>query len=256
MDDVGGSVAVLLSHLVRPCAHGVVRTVAETGSTNADMLAAAAGGVDEGWWLRAERQAAGRGRQGREWVSPLGNFHGSTIIRLRPTDPPASSLALVAAVALQEAAATFLAHGAGATIKWPNDLLIDGAKVAGILLERAGGVVVIGMGVNLMACPERVERRTTHLAEHGASVSPDLFGETLAEAFARWLGRWRGEGLAPVRQRWLERAHPLGTALAVHLPDGTTAEGLFDGLDGQGALVLRLAGGERRIIHAADVFLL
>ena len=116
--------------------------------------------------------------------------------------------------------------------------------------------MVIGIGVNLAHHPALSDRSTTSLAEHGVVVAPDQFIETLADGVARWLSRWRSEGLAPIRQRWLERAHPIGTALTARLPDGTATEGLFDGLDSDGALLLRLADGTRRVIHAADVFLL
>lgn len=232
----------------------MIRTIDTTGSTNADMLALATAGAAEGSWLRAERQTGGRGRQGRTWVSPAGNFYGSTLVRLRPTDPPALTLALVTAVALEEAVRTFLPGGA--TIKWPNDLLIDSAKLSGVLLERTGDAVVIGIGVNLAHHPELADRRSTSLSAHGVAVTASLFADVLGETFARWLARWRGEGLDVVRVRWLDRAHPVGTALATHLPDGTMVEGLFDGLDNQGGLLLREGGGARRTVHAGDVFLI
>lgn len=232
----------------------LIRTVPETGSTNADMLALAWAGASEGSWLRAERQTGGKGRQGRAWESPPGNFYGSTLVRLRPTDPPAATLALVAAVALEDAVGVFLPTRA--TLKWPNDLLIDGAKLSGILLERAGDSVVIGIGVNLAHHPELPDRPTTSLAAQGALVDPATFADVLAEAFARWLARWRGEGLDPIRQRWLDRAHAAGTALTARLPDGEAIDGLFDSLTHDGALILRLASGERRVIHAGDVFLI
>lgn len=237
-----------------------IRTVAETGSTNADLLALARRGVAEGSWLRAVRQTAGRGRQGRIWDSPLGNLHASTLVRSRPTDPPIATLALVAAVALEETVATYLTLGEGLTVKlslkWPNDLLIAGAKLSGILLERTDDAVVIGFGVNLACHPLLDDRPTTSLAAHGIQVPPERFVETLVETFARWVGRWRSEGLAVVRERWLQRAHPSGTALRVRPPDGSALDGLFDGLDADGALILRLAGGERHVIHAGDVFAL
>lgn len=230
-----------------------IRTVAETGSTNADLLALARKGVEEGLWLRAERQTAGRGRQGRAWVSPPGNFHGSTLVRLRPGDPAAATLGFVTAVALFD---TVAMHSLSELVlKWPNDLLLDGAKLSGILLERADDAVVVGVGVNLAHHPELPDRPTTSLAAHGIAADPAAFAEMLADSFARWLGRWRMEGFAPIRARWLDHAHPRGTALAVRLPDGVSLDGLFDGLDPDGALILRLAGGERRVIHAADVFL-
>ncbi|WP_423603900.1 biotin--[acetyl-CoA-carboxylase] ligase [Sphingomonas sp. MS122] len=218
------------------------------------MLALATAGANEGSWLRAERQTGGKGRQGRAWESPPGNLYASTLVRLRPADPPAATSALVAAVALEEAVRVFLP--AGATLKWPNDLLVDGAKLSGILLERAKDAIVIGIGVNLAHHPDLPDRPTTSLAAHGATVDPATFLDVLAETFARWLARWRQEGLDPVRQRWLDRAHPAGTALVTHLPDGSKVDGLFDGLTAEGALVLREAGGSRRIIHAGDVFLL
>jgi len=230
-----------------------IRTVAETGSTNADMLLLARQGVEEGMWLRAERQTAGRGRQGRGWTSPAGNLSASTLVRLRPNDPPAATLALVAAVALHEAVGVF---GVAAQLKWPNDLLIAGAKLSGILLERSDDAVVVGIGVNLSHHPDLPDRPTTSLAADAALVAPAVFLDVLAETFARWLERWRGEGIAAIRSAWLAAAHPVGTALSVRLPDGSARDGLFDGLDPDGALILRLASGQRHVIHAADVFLL
>lgn len=219
------------------------------------MAGLAAGGVPERMWLRAERQTAGRGRLGRAWVSPVGNFHGSTLVRLRAGDPIAASLALVAGVAVHDAVASFL-HVEGLALKWPNDLLLGEAKLAGILLERIEDAVVVGVGVNLAHHPDLSDRPTTSLAANGAQTEPEAFAEVLAEAFARWLGRWRGEGLAVVRAAWLAAAHPIGTALSARLPDGGVVDGLFDGLDADGALILRLGCGGRRVIHAADVFLL
>ena len=210
--------------------------------------------MEEGVWLRAERQTAGRGRQGRAWASPVGNFYGSTLVRLRPADPAPATLGFVAAVALQQVVADLLPT-ARAMLKWPNDLLVDGAKLSGVLLERGEDAVVVGIGVNLAHHPDLPDRRTTSLAALGAPVAPEGFAEMLADGFARWLARWRAEGFAPVRGRWLERAHPSGAAMSAHLPDGDRVEGLFDGLDAEGALILRLADGAQRVIHAGDVFL-
>lgn len=226
-----------------------IRTVAATGSTNDDVAVLAREGAAEGLWLRAERQTGGKGRQGRVWVSPSGNLYASTLVRLRPGDPPSPTLALLAAVALHEAVALF---APGVAIKWPNDLVAGGAKLAGILLERQGDWVVIGFGVNLAHHPDLPDRPATSVAAlAGGAPDPAGFAETLAEVFARGLARWRSEGLAPVRAAWLAAAHPVGTALAT-----SEGEGLFDGLDESGALRLRLADGTDRVIHAGDVFLL
>jgi BirA family biotin operon repressor/biotin-[acetyl-CoA-carboxylase] ligase len=215
------------------------------------MLVLAAQGANDGLWLRAVEQSAGRGRLGRAWVSPPGNLYASTIVRLRPSDPGAATLTLIAAVALDE---TLRAYGADPWIKWPNDLFIGNAKLTGILLERSGDAVVVGIGVNLAHHPEGLDRPVTSLTAQGvAAPDPELFLQDLAEAFSRWLATWR-RALPEVRSRWLERAHPVGTALSVRLPEQPLIEGLFDGLDENGALRLRLPSGECQVIHAADVF--
>lgn len=232
----------------------MITVLSTTGSTNADLLAAARGGALEGVWLRAERQTSGRGRLGRAWSSPPGNLYASTLVRLRAQDPPAPGLALVAGVSLEEVAAAY-AGAAAFMLKWPNDLLAGGAKLAGILLEREGEAVVVGFGVNLAGHPQ-LDRATTDLATlTGAAPDPHAFCTDLAQAFARWLARWRGEGLEPVRRRWLSRASPSGTALATTGAHGRV-EGLFDGLEPDGSLRLRRADGRVEIVRAGDVQLL
>lgn len=230
----------------------MIRTVAETGSTNADLLVEAAAGAPEGTWLRAEVQTGGRGRLGRDWRSPAGNLYASTVIRPQPGNPPVASLALVAAVALFEVASAWSGDAASLRIKWPNDLLRGPAKVAGILLERSGQAVVAGFGVNLARAPDLPDRPSAAL---GGGADPAGFVEDLATGLARWLGIWRGQGLPPVIARWLEAAHPIGTALAATTPAGRI-EGLFAGLDAEGNLRLALADGSVRTIQAGDIFLL
>lgn len=204
-------------------------------------------------WLRAVRQSAGRGRQGRPWTSPAGNLYASTLLHIGPGEPPAATLALVAAVALSRVVA---AVGVDARIKWPNDLLVGNAKLAGILLERAGDWVVAGFGVNVASAPEVPGRATTRLGDHADDVpSPDRLVALLADEMLHWTATWRTRGLPPVIAAWQERAHPLGTPLAVGLPDGGAVQGQFGGLAGDGALILRLADGTTRVIHAGDVFL-
>ena len=228
----------------------MIRTVPGTGSTNQDLLAEARAGAPEGIWLRAETQSGGRGRVGRIWLSPPGNLYASTIVRLHAGEPEPATLALVAAVALEEVASAY-AGPRRLQLKWPNDLMAGPAKLAGILLERADDAVVIGFGVNLAHHPEDLERPTASLASLDvAAPEPALFLADLVDALARWIGRWRGEGLGPVRARWIERAHPVGSAL---LAGG--AAGLFEGLDSQGALLIRRADGSVETIRAGDVFL-
>lgn len=226
--------------------------VSETGSTNADLLALARAGGEDGLWLRADAQTAGRGRQGRNWTSTPGNLYASTIVRLRPGDPQAATLAFVAATALLRAMIDIHSANIGdLSLKWPNDVLLNGAKVSGILLEREGDAVVIGFGVNLAHAPT-LDRPTAHL---GGRIGPAAFLTQLCATFANIRAKWSGEGLAPVLADWSAHAHPPGTPLTANLPDGETITGTFDGLSADGALMLRLADGASRAIHAADVFL-
>jgi BirA family transcriptional regulator, biotin operon repressor / biotin---[acetyl-CoA-carboxylase] ligase len=219
------------------------------------MLELAQAGATEGLWIRAERQTAGRGRMGRNWSSPVGNLYASTLVRLMPSDPSAATLGFVAAVALHEVLSAY-APEAALKIKWPNDVLANGAKISGILLERTSDAVVLGIGVNLAHHPEIAGRLTTSVAAcSGAAPDPHDFLETLTNSFAHWLGRWRGEGVGVVINSWQNLAHPIGAALSIALPDGEALEGLYQGLDHAGALKLRLANGIVRAIHAGDVFL-
>ena len=220
------------------------------------MLAFAAAGAAEGDWLIAGTQTSGRGRMGRAWDSPIGNVHTSGLVRLRAGDPDAATLALVAAVAVRDTVAVW-ADEQRLSLKWPNDLLAGGAKLAGILLERVGDAVVVGVGANLVSVPQGLPRPVASLAGLGvAPPEPVAFVEALAEIFARWTARWRGEGVAVIRTAWLDRALPVGTALIANLPDGEAVSGLFDGLTDDCALRLRLADGTVRVIHAGDVFLI
>lgn len=218
------------------------------------MLALAEQGAPEGSWLRAGRQTGGRGRMGRSWESPDGNLYCSTLVRVGSNDPAPHTLALVAANAVHALIARLCT--AQASIKWPNDILVDGAKIAGILLERLGDAVVIGIGVNAIAHPAGLSRPVTSLSAQGAvDAQASALLERLATLFAHWLGIWRAQGIEPVRAHWLINAHPAGTPMRVALPNGETAEGAFDTLDRDGMLILRLANGQSRAIHAGDVIL-
>lgn len=235
----------------------MIETISATGSTNADLLTRLARGeaVAEGAWLVADRQAAGRGRLGRVWSDGLGNFMGSSIVHLRGGDAHAGSLALVAGLAVQECIARRLPPPQRAMLKWPNDVLVGNAKLAGILLERQGDAVVIGIGVNLAYAPPLPDRATASLADFGPAPARDAFAADLAEIFAADLARWRSEGLGALVARWQAGAHPIGTPIAVHMGDGDPVLGQFAGLDANGALLLRAASGTTRTIHAGDITL-
>lgn len=229
----------------------MIRFVPETGSTNADLLAL---GADwrEGDWLVARRQSAGRGRAGRQWEDGAGNFMGSTVAALNPGDPPPQTLALVAGLAAWDAVAA-VAPGVNIRLKWPNDLLLGQAKLGGILLERAGDIVVIGIGVNLARAPQVPGRVTAALGEHSVAIAAEDFAEILADRFAAHLAAWRGGEWPRQRDLWRARAHPEGTPLEVRDRDGGRIAGAFAGLGADGAALLRLADGSTRPIHAGDV---
>ncbi len=140
-----------------------------------------------------------------------------------------------------------------AFLKWPNDLMIGGAKLAGILLERVGDAVIIGIGVNLAKAPQIDGRDTISVAAFGPAPERDHFAATLAREFDLELGRWRTFGLDPLIRRWLAAAHPVGTLLSVGEPGEQPLEGQFAGLTADGALQLRLADGTTRVIHAGEV---
>ncbi len=233
----------------------MIRFVAATGSTNADLAARLAAGehVAEGEWLVADRQTVGKGRQGRAWEDGAGNFMGSTVVRLGPGDPPPGTLALVAGLAVHEVVSQHLQPPHLATLKWPNDILIRAAKLAGILLERAGDAVIVGIGVNLARAPVVPGRETATLAQFGPAPSRDHFAAKLARTFDLELERWRTYGLAPIVARWLAAAHPLGTLLRVGEPGEPPLAGTFAGLADDGALRLRLEDGQVRAIHAGEV---
>jgi BirA family transcriptional regulator, biotin operon repressor / biotin---[acetyl-CoA-carboxylase] ligase len=230
----------------------LIETVAETGSTNADLAARLVAGerVAEGLWLVADRQTSGRGRQGREWQDGAGNFMGSTVVHLRPGDPPPQTLALLAGLSLHDLLAPRLDEPL--TLKWPNDLLAGQGKLAGILLERVGDAVVVGIGVNLVCAPDLPDRGTATASDLGAALPRDEFAQSLARLFAADLERWRNFGLGPVVNRWLAAGHPQGTRLTVECGEFGRLEGQFGGLTPDGALELRLADGAVRVIHAGE----
>lgn len=233
----------------------MIEVVAETGSTNADLAKRLSGGefLPEGRWLVADRQTAGRGRLGRVWDDGAGNFMGSTVVRVAPMDPAPATLALLTGLAVHEALNRFVSDGL--QLKWPNDLLLDGGKLAGILLEMVSGVVIVGIGVNLAHAPDVPGRKVVALSDYGKDVSRDDFAGALATAFDSELQRWRSAGLAPLLRRWQNAAHPAGTPLRVIPPGEDAIAGTFAGLAEDGNLRLALSDGSIRTIHAGDVLL-
>lgn len=235
----------------------MIEVVPSTGSTNADLIARLAAGerVPEGYWLVADRQTSGRGRQGRPWLDAAGNFMGSTVVNLGAHDPAPASLSFVAALAVYETVLPRLSNPRELQLKWPNDVLLGGAKFCGLLLEREGQCAVVGIGVNLVAAPSFEDRRTRTLADSGPAPTRDAFADDLAARFDLELGRWRQFGMGPILTRWRAAAHPPGTMLSVHEASGHVVSGVFEDLEPDGALRLRLEDGTARVIHAGDVTL-
>lgn len=229
------------------------------GSTNDEVKRLAQTGAPEGTLVWAQAQTAGRGRRGRLWQSPPGNLYLSLL--LRPAGPiaQAAQLGFVAALALGDALEPMLAPGRALRFKWPNDVLLDGRKLAGILLESetASGervaFVVIGIGVNLAAAPAESEFPAISLAAAGMpGITSTLLLDPFAHHFELWHRRWLAEGFAPVRRAWLARASGLGEAVRVRL-ERATLLGRFLDLDEEGALLLEGKEGRRRIA-AGEVF--
>lgn len=201
----------------------------------------------------ADRQDAGRGRQGRTWFDGKGNFMGSTVVHRLPGDPPGGTIALIAGLAVHEVVSPLVPPPHRAALKWPNDVMIGAAKLCGILLEGSGDAIIVGIGANLAAAPDLPDRATVSLAAFGPAPDRDAFAANLARSFDRELDRWRTFGLAPLVNRWLSAGHPLGTPLAVGEPGETPLTGEFAGLNEQGALQLRLSDGTTRTVHAGEV---
>jgi BirA family transcriptional regulator, biotin operon repressor / biotin---[acetyl-CoA-carboxylase] ligase len=233
----------------------------ETGSTNADALVAAKAGDPGRLWIKAARQVQGKGRQGRPWVSERGNLYASLLL----IDPAhdlerLGTLALAAACAVHGTLASL--PGAGRhefRIKWPNDILANGKKISGILLEsivldEGRMAVAIGIGINCAHHPDPALYQATDLAELGLETSPEDLFPHLASTMAATLAAWNhGRGFPQIRAEWLRLARGLGDKITVNLPAGPL-EGVFEDIDATGRLVLRLQNSEIRHISAGDVF--
>jgi len=227
-------------------------------STSDEAKRRALQGASAGTLVWARRQSGGRGRYGRRWVSPPGNVYLSLVLRPGVRAAEASQLSFVAALAVGEALA---AVGAPPPrFKWPNDVLLGGRKVSGILLESQpasdGRIdwLVIGVGINVASHPEGTEWPATSLHAEGCGVAVEALIDCFAAAYLGWQNRWMAEGFAPVRAAWLARAAGLGGMIEVRLAEQRYS-GVFEALDEAGALRLREAGGGERLITAGAVFL-
>ena len=235
---------------VRLIAHDVL------DSTNAHALILARGGERGPLWITARRQTTGRGRRGRAWVSQPGNLY-ATLLVTSPKRPQCwPQLSLTAGLAVHDALVAIAPSlKQRLAIKWPNDLLLDGAKFAGILIEGEGGneAVAIGIGVNCASHPANTDYPATDLASAGMEIAPEMLFPPLSRKMIGRLAQWNGgEGFPTIRSDWLARASGLGEEIHVRLLDRELT-GRFEALDDNGALVLRLAGGGTQTVTAGDV---
>jgi len=235
-----------------------------TDSTNAEAMRRANAGDPGPLWVWSARQSSGRGRQGREWHSQAGNLFASLLIGVACPLRTAPQLALVAGVVAYDTIDKLMGEGSHPEIllKWPNDVMLDDAKVAGMLLESAERkisnrimIAVIGTGINIAHHPENLAVPATSLAAHGINVTTAEALETLADLTNYWLGRWdNGAMFGVIRRAWLDRAGPTGRPLRVRIRDEQETEGLFAGLDSEGGLRLLMSDGAERRVAAGDVF--
>ncbi len=232
--------------------------VESIGSTNDMAKGMAAARAPEGTLVWAREQTIGRGRHGRNWSSPPGNLYVSLLLRPHVPVDRAAQWSFIAAVALAQALSGLLPPAARLQHKWPNDILVDGRKIAGILLESAAGGrdrvdwLVIGMGVNVDSHPEGGDYGATSLRAHGVEATPQSVLAGLCDSVLTWRQRWLEEGFAPVRTAWIGRAAGVDGPLRVDV-GGETLEGTYLGIDDTGALVLDLPGTGRRLVTAGEV---
>jgi BirA family biotin operon repressor/biotin-[acetyl-CoA-carboxylase] ligase len=218
------------------------------GSTNDEAMRLARAGAAHGTVVCAREQTTGRGRQARRWHSPAGNLHASILLR---TDLPPwriPQLSFVAALAVADAADAFLPVAARAELKWPNDVLVRGAKVAGVLIESQDATAIVGIGMNVAHAPPDAPYPVTTLAASGAgTLEPGAVLQVLLQALRHRFSEWRDQGFASVRTDWLARAHPAGSPLRLTVGD-RWIEGRFADLGHDGALVIETADGLQRFV--------
>ncbi len=233
-----------------------------TDSTNAHALREAPALSGPAWFLGLE-QTAGRGRRARAWVSPRGNFHGSLLLFPAERPDQVALRSFAAALALRDALVALTGLPQAFSLKWPNDVLLNGAKVAGILLEASSAgagvqALTIGIGVNLIAHPDQGVMEAgalpavSLLSETGMRVTPEAFLDALAPAYAKWEAVFTAQGFAPLREAWLSQAAKIGEQIRARTGKDTFY-GVFETIDSQGNLILATATGQMAI-PAAEVF--
>ncbi len=232
----------------------------EIDSTNSEAMRRALAGETGPLWITAEIQTRGRGRSGRSWSSPRGNLYATLLFRPGCKPELVHQLSLLAGVAVHDAVSS-IGTVPGLRLKWPNDVLVGAAKLAGVLPESILGqtgepLALLGVGINLASSPADAGRAVTHLSAHGLTVAPVEALRLVDTSLAKWFGLWDGgQGFAKVRAAWLERAGPEGERLIVN-SGKRQIEGRFAGLDPSGSLLLRDPEGRSHRVTFGDVTVL
>jgi BirA family transcriptional regulator, biotin operon repressor / biotin---[acetyl-CoA-carboxylase] ligase len=224
-----------------------VRHYASIGSTSDEAKRLAQEDAPEGTAIHADEQTAGRGRLSRSWFSPPGNLYISII--LRPAVPPQQmpELSFVAALAVAETVATLLPPRLRPTLKWPNDVLVEDAKISGILLEMEGTAAILGIGLNILEAPATARYQTTTIVAKGGIASVDSARDTLLERLGAFLTLWESKGFEAIRAAWMALSYPIGATIRINT-SGTAQDGQFAGIDDTGALLLQTTAGLERIL--------
>jgi BirA family transcriptional regulator, biotin operon repressor / biotin---[acetyl-CoA-carboxylase] ligase len=228
-----------------------VRHYDSIGSTNDEAMRLAAEGAPHGTVVHADQQTSGRGRLSRRWLSPPGNLYLSIILRLNVPTARNVELGFVAALAVADAIEVMLPRQMRATLKWPNDVLVNDGKISGILLEQAQDALILGIGVNVLAAPNGASYKVSTIVGCGGLATVDVTRNSLLSALSNWLDVWQQDGFASVRTSWLARAHPPGTQLRLTVGD-RLVEGRFADLAPDGALIMETDTGRARFV-AGDV---
>jgi BirA family biotin operon repressor/biotin-[acetyl-CoA-carboxylase] ligase len=221
------------------------------GSTNDEARRMAAEYAPHGTVVHADEQTAGRGRLAHTWFSPPGNLYVSILLRTGEPVSRCAELSFLAALAVADTVEALLPRQTRAILKWPNDVLVNGAKIAGILLEQAETATIIGIGLNVLEAPSNTAYKTTTIVANGGIASVDGARDILLDRIAVHLSVWQENGFAPIREQWLERSYPIGAAIRATC-GGQPVAGHFAGLDLDGALLLDTTRGRERIV-AGDV---
>jgi BirA family biotin operon repressor/biotin-[acetyl-CoA-carboxylase] ligase len=219
----------------------------QIGSTNDEARRMAAEGAPHGTVVHADEQTAGRGRMAHTWFSPPGNLYLSIVLRTGQPVARTPELSFIAALAVADTVEALLPRQTRAMLKWPNDVLVSGAKIAGILLEQANDATIMGIGLNVLQAPSTSGYKTTTIVANGGIASVDGARDILLDRLGRHIEVWQSDGFGTIREQWLDRSYPIGAAIRV-TSGGHPVAGHFAGLDVDGALLLDTPEGRQRVV--------